>query len=124
MSFRASSIKRSQKESLFRREIGELLQIASLDNPQLQGFSISRVSLSADKSIATVYFFLPEGKAGFEQKLEYLKLFKPSLRKALADRIPGRYVPQLRFHYDDQLEKQIKIETLLDEVKKDFPEDT
>jgi len=89
----------------------------------LQGLSISRVSLSSDKSIVTVFFFLPEGKSGFEKKLEYLKLFKPSLRKALADRIPGRYVPQIKFHYDDQLEKQIKIEQLLDKVKKDFPED-
>lgn len=123
MNTRVSAIKKSQKESLLRKEISELLQEASLDNPQLQGLSASRVELSADKGIAHIFFFLPEGEEFFEKKLEFLKLFKPSLRKALANRIPGRYVPQLIFRYDNQLEKQIKIESLLDEVKKDFKDD-
>jgi ribosome-binding factor A len=117
VSTRVSEIKKNQKESLLRKEIGSLLQEASLDNPGLQGVSVSRVELSADKGLARVFFFLPEGKDAFEHKLEILKLFKASLRKALASRIPGRYVPQIIFHYDDQLEKQIKIEALLDKVK-------
>ena len=120
MSTRVSEIKKNQKESLLRKEIGSLLQEASLDNPGLQGLSVSRVELSADKSLARVFFFLPEGKEVFQEKLETLKLFKASLRKALANRIPGRYVPKIIFHYDDQLEKQIEIETLLDKVKKEF----
>ena len=117
MSTRASEIKRNQKESLLRKEIGVLIQEASLDNPQLRGLAISRVTLSADKSSIRVFFFIPDGKEAFIKKLADLKLFKPSLRKALADRIPGRYVPQIIFQYDDQLEKQIEIETLLDKVK-------
>jgi ribosome-binding factor A len=115
---RVGEIKKNQKESLLRKEIGVLLQETSLDYPELNGVSVSRVELSSDKGLARVFFFLPEGKDAFEQKLQTLKLFRKSLRKALATRIPGRYVPQIMFHYDDQLEKQIKIETLLDKVKK------
>ena len=80
MNTRVSKIKKSQKESLLRKERSELLQEASLDNPQLQGLSASRVELSADKGIAHIFFFLPEGEGFFEKKLEFLKLFKPSLK--------------------------------------------
>jgi len=117
---RVSDIKRRQKESLYRKEVGRLLQQAGLDNPDLQDLSVSRVSLSANKSLLLVFFFLPGGRPEFEKKLGHLTLFKPSLRKALAKRIPSRYVPDIKFQYDDQLEKELAMEKLLDKVKDDF----
>lgn len=117
---RVSSIKKSQKESLLRKEISRLLQAVSLDNPALGGLSISRVSLSDDKHLCSVFFYSPDGPETFEKKLETLKLYKPSLRKAIAQKIPGRHVPDLLFKYDSQLEKQLAIEQLLDKVKKEI----
>ncbi len=122
MNPRISEIKRHKKESLFRKEISELLLEASIDNPSLKGLSVSQVTLSPDKSIVYVFFYSPDGKEFFDKKIEDLKLFKPSLRKALAARIRGRYVPNIVFKYDDQIEKQIKIEQLLDTVKTDSEE--
>ncbi len=114
---RVSSIKKSQKESLLRKEISTLFQQISIDNPTLLGLSISRVSLSDDKGLCSVFFYSPEGQDFFDKKLSTLTLFKRSLRKAIAQKIDARYVPELIFKYDTQLEKQLSIEQLLDQVK-------
>ncbi len=119
MSTRTSSIKKNQKESLLKREISALLQQASMDYPDLFGLSVSHVTLSDDKGVCSIFFYSPEGKDIFEQKFDTLLLFKKSLRQALARRIPGRYVPELIFKYDEQLEKQLAIERLLDQIKED-----
>jgi ribosome-binding factor A len=116
---RVTSIKRSQKESLLRREISSLLQQASLDNPELAGLSVTHIELSRDKGVCYVYFYSPDGNVIFEKKRSTLVLFKPSLRKAIAQKVPSRYVPEIIFKYDFQLEKQLAIEQLLDKVKKE-----
>jgi len=109
--------KRAQKERLLLREISKLFLQIITDDPELQGTFIHRVQLSEDKSICNVYFYSDKGKKAFDKKLERLKLYKPSLRKALADRLKFRYMPDLRFKFDTQYEKQRSIEKLLDKLK-------
>ena len=116
---RTSSIKLGQKKSLLLKEISELFLRAAMDDSRLQGLFINRVELSKDKGHCTVYFYSVKGKEDFELKLDALKLYKPSLRKALAQKIKGRYVPDLVFAYDEQLEKQLKVETLLEKLKRE-----
>ena len=111
--------KRAQKERLLHREISQLFLQAAIDDPELRNITIHRVQLSEDRSICTVYFYAEEGKKAFDKKLERIKLYKPSLRKALADRLQFRYVPNLRFRFDMQYEKQRAIEKLLDKLKEE-----
>lgn len=118
MSSSISDIKRAQKESLIFREISQLFMQAGIDDPKLQTVTINRVALSPDKGSCTVFFYTPEGEETFQSSmLPILIQYKPSLRKALASRIRSRYTPELIFAYDKQLEKQIKIETLLEKIK-------
>ena len=112
-----SSIKRAQKESLFLRVISKLFIEAAMDDPELQKVFITRVALSKDKSTCFVYFSSHFGKEQFKKTLQQLKLYKPSLRKALSREIPGKRTPQLIFKYDEQLEKQLKLENLIEKAK-------
>lgn len=109
-----STIKRAQKESVLMRLVAEVFLRAALDDPQIAGLVVNRVGLSPDKSICTVYFYSPEGKHYFDERLETLKLYKPSVRKAIAHGVQSRYTPDVIFRYDEQLERQHKIETLID----------
>ena len=116
---RVSSIKKEQKESLLMKEISSLFLKASLDDPRLSDLFINRISLSPDKRICTVYFHTSKGLEGFKEKLEILKLYKPSLRKSISNTIKGKYVPDLKFAFDDQFEKQVKMEELMEKLKKE-----
>jgi ribosome-binding factor A len=113
------SIKKAQRESLLLKEIAQLFLEKSFEDPELKSIFINRVELSDDGGICTIYFYSSQGKEAFEQALDKLKLYKPSLRKAIASRINTRYTPELIFRFDDQLKKQLEIEELIERVRAD-----
>jgi ribosome-binding factor A len=117
MSSSVSQVKRAQKESLFFREISQLFLQASLDDNRLQGLYVNRVQLSPDKGHCTIFFYTALGEEYFNTVLSVLTLYKPSLRKALAQTIASRYTPELVFKFDKQFEKQQRLEALIEDVR-------
>jgi ribosome-binding factor A len=113
------SIKKSQKESLLFRAIAQLFSSTTQDDARLAGIAVNRVKLSDDKGVATVFFYTSGGLAEFKEKLPTILLYKNSLRKALAHSINSRYTPELVFKFDDQFEKQQRIEGILQQIKGD-----
>lgn len=111
------SIKKSQKESLLYRALCELIVTATRDDSRLSGMMVNRVKLSDDKAVCTVFFYMTGGLAEFNQKLPSLLLYKNSLRRALAKSIASRYTPELIFKFDEQFEKQQRIEHILEKMK-------
>ncbi len=114
---RVSSIKHAQKESVILHTIAQLFMQIMQDEPLLEGLTITRVVLSPAKNNCTIFFHTLGGLKEFEEKRKTLVLYKPSLRKALAKSIHGRYTPDLRFAYDQQLDKQRHIDDLIDKLK-------
>jgi ribosome-binding factor A len=110
------NIKQAQRESFLLREIAQLFLQATQDDTRLSNVFVNRVKLTSDKSICYVYFYTVRGAEHFNEVLEILKLYKPSLRKAIAIKLNSRYTPQLVFAYDAQFETQQKIEALIDQV--------
>lgn len=119
---RVGFIKKSQKESLIKRKVSELLVQAAMDYPQLHGLAVTRVALSASNQFASIFLYSPNGVEEFNQKLPFLKLFAPSLRKALSRELSGRYTPEIKFWYDSAEEKQQAVERLLDQIKNESHE--
>lgn len=105
-----SAIKRAQKESLLLREISTMFHSITMEDNRLLPLFVNRVELSTDKGWVTIYFYTLDGYEKFAELLEILKLYKPSMRKALSQGVRGRYVPDLRFEYDSKFEKQQRLE--------------
>lgn len=114
---RSHDIKIAQKEAAILREISRLFMQLTMDEPSLRDLFINRVHLSPDKSHCAVYFYTALGKAKFEELLPTLILYKPSMRHALSQELLARYTPDLRFAFDEQFEKQQRIEQLIDSIK-------
>ena len=112
-----SSQKRAKRESLIKKELSKLFLGIKLTDKNLDDIYITNVELSSNKSSAHVLFFSEKGEDHFNEKLPYLILYKPSVRKALSQILNSRYTPNIIFQYDKTLEKQAKIEALLDKVK-------
>lgn len=113
------SVKKSQKESQIFKLVAQLFTQITLDDSRLQGIMVNRVKLSDDKGVAMVFFYSPGGMQEFQEKLPFIILYKASLRRALAKSIHSRYTPELVFKFDEQFEKQQKIENLLEKIKGD-----
>ena len=116
---RVSEIKHAQKESNLFHKISQFFLQIKQDDPELADLFISRVSLSPDKGNCTVFFYCPGGLKEYEEKRRALVLYKPSIRKSLAEAIPGRYTPNIKFMYDQHEEKGRRVDELLDKLKKE-----
>ena len=118
---KSHEIKREQKKSLFLREITTIFQALSQDEKALTGVYPTKVDFSADTGICYIYFTTyithPNDQEIFNEALSVLKLYKGSMRSAMAKRIQGRYTPNLIFLYDKAREKVRTINDLLDKVQ-------
>jgi ribosome-binding factor A len=114
-----TAIKRAQKESVILRTISELVARASADDSRLSGMFVTRAELSPGKSSCTIYFYTADGADVFKEKLEVLKLYKPSMRKTLANTLQSKYTPEIVFKFDEKFEKTHRIETILEKLKAD-----
>ncbi|KKP29294.1 MAG: Ribosome-binding factor A [candidate division TM6 bacterium GW2011_GWF2_30_66] len=111
--------KRAKRESLIKKELSKLFLDIKQTDRNLDDIYITNVELSSNKSSAHVLFFSEKGEEFFNEKLNFIILYKPSVRKALSQILNSKYTPNIIFQYDKTLEKQAKIEALLDKVKSD-----
>jgi ribosome-binding factor A len=116
MGDKVKGIKQAQRERLLLREVSDLFLQVSHDDPRLQGLIVSRIMLSPDRSTCSIFFYTEEGQKAFEDKIDILKLYRPSMRTALARRINARYTPELIFKFDTLFEKQQRIESIIESI--------
>lgn len=117
ISSKLSSIKTAQKESSILRILSVLFEEAVRENSDLQGWYATRAQLSQGKALVYVYLYSEGGESSFADILEKVKIYKPSMRKALATELQKRYTPDIVFAFDEQLKRSLHMERLLDSVK-------
>jgi ribosome-binding factor A len=97
-----------------QRELGDLLT-RELRDPKVGLVTITAVDVSPDCSHAVVYFtcldpgHAPEAMAGLKRSAGFL-------RSRLAKRIKMYTTPELRFAYDESIERGDRIARLIDGV--------
>jgi ribosome-binding factor A len=98
-----------------RKEIALLVHSAVRDHA-LPSVSVSDVEVTKDLDVATVYvttLLADQGKAATAALNEMAKEFRRDLSRTLTI----RRVPELRFRYDDSVDKGERIESLLRDDK-------
>ena len=84
-----SERKREQKTILYYHALASMLQQLSVDEPEVSKVFVTKTKLSSDYKICYVYFATYGDKADFKTALDVLKLYKPSMRKALSKEVGG-----------------------------------
>lgn len=94
-----------------RREIGLLVHAAVRDHA-LPSVSVSDVEVTRDLDWATIWVtaLMPERSA---EAVKGLKELAPEFRHALSKTSRMRRVPELKFKYDDSVDKGERIDKLL-----------
>ena|SRR5450432_848978 len=108
--------------STIQQELAQII-LRELADPRLTGLpSITRVKVSPDMSIADVYVTIM-GTAGQQNAaLNALKHSAGLMRIKLTKAMSLRVAPYLKFHFDENLKKELALLTLLDQVAKENAE--
>jgi ribosome-binding factor A len=92
--------------------IGRCFQGGILEDPRLQAVTITAAKISPDLQIASLYFRV-YGEADPDAALAGLESAKGLFRRELAKGLKLRRVPELRFFFDESVERASRIEDLL-----------
>ena len=99
---------------LIQRELSELIRL-ELRDPRVGMLTITSVDVSPDLSHAKVYVTLLE-KEKVEDTLQGLRRASGYLRTLLAKRMKLYTTPELRFDYDESVERGDHLSRLIDSV--------
>ena len=99
---------------LMQRELSDLLR-QELRDPRVGMITLTSVDVSPDMSHAKVFFTVLE-KEKLAETLEGLRRASGFLRSQLAKRIQMYTTPELRFLYDESVERGDHLSRLIDSV--------
>lgn len=105
--------------SEIQKELAVLLQ-KGIKDPRVGFVTVNAVKVSRDLSVAKVYItVLGAGKEETERNIEVLTQASSFIRHELGRRMRMRTIPELRFVYDEAVERGIKLASLLEEIERE-----
>jgi ribosome-binding factor A len=102
--------------------ITELLT-RKISDPRIEMATISEVKMSTDLRLASVYVTAFGDEEKIADTLAGFKKSKGFIKKHIAPQLGLKYMPDLRFFYDDSFDKAAKMDVLIENAIKDLPKD-
>lgn len=97
-----------------QRELAGILQ-KEIKNPEFGLVTLNAVKVTRDLSLAKVYFsILKQDNNAVQRSIHVLNELAPLLRHQLCGKMRIRNIPELRFVFDESLERGRRIERLLE----------
>ena len=90
-----------------------------IKDPRLESATITGVKMSRDLRIARVYFTTPGNKKSVKETVEGFKSAIGYVKRTLAGQLGLRYMPELKFFYDESFDYGSHIDKILKDVKAD-----
>ncbi len=106
-----------------QRALSELLH-KRIRDPRLKDATISEVKMSPDLKLAKIYYTLPASDGAKDDALAGFNSASGFVRRTLARELGLRYMPDLKFYYDDSFDYGTKIDNLLKSLNKEDEADS
>ena len=105
-------------EETLRRIVATALHL-EVEDPRVGFVTVSEVRLNRDRTVAQVFYTVLGDDEERRTSLEGLKRCRGYLRQIIGNQIRMRAVPELRFTYDESLDRSFHIEEALDKIAKE-----
>ena len=100
-------------EEQIQRILSDVVRTEVRD-PRLNGVIISAVKVSRDLSVAWIYYSILDPAGSIDELSAAFDSASGFLRGRLASELTVRRVPELRFEYDDTIQRGAALEELID----------
>ena len=101
-----------------QKVLSEIL-LKKIKDPRLENASITDVRMSRDLRIARIYFVTSGNKKNIEEAAQGFKSALGYVKRTLARKLGLRYMPDLKFFYDESFDYGSHIDKVLKAVKAD-----
>ena len=94
-----------------------------VEDPRVGFVTVSEVRLNRDRTVAEVFYTVLGDEDDRAVSLAGLKRARGFLRQLIGDQTRMRQVPELRFKYDESLDRSFRVEEILDDIRKGGDDD-
>ena len=101
--------------SVVQKFVAEILRDDYSEDPAVSRVSIVGADSAAGLQFVKLFYYV-RGADGVQRRLDAIT---PAVRRELARRMNQKFVPEIRFAYDDTLEKSARIDQLLANIEKE-----
>lgn len=111
------------------RRVNELLreviasEVARLKDPGLGFVTITAVSTAPDLRAARVFYTVLGDEAQRESTEGALERARPRIKTAVGSQVRLKYLPDLKFEYDEAIETGMRMERILHELEEGGADD-
>jgi len=109
--------------SQIKRALSEII-ISDSDLPSGMIISITDVELTRDLRYGKVFYSVLGDNAMREKATLYFEAQAKELRMKVASQIRVKFIPELKYIYDNSIERGQRIDQLLDQIKNDRQQGT
>ncbi len=108
---------RSERVSgLIQKVLSEILQ-KDIRDPRLKMATITEVEVSRDLKLARIYFTTPDGEQKKDAAIKGFNSARGFIKRILANELDLKYMPDIKFFYDESLEYGSHIDSLINLTK-------
>ena len=105
-----------------RQAITELLA-RKMQDPRMDLATISHVKLSNDLKIARIYITIFGSQKRIRDAMDGFNNSKGFIKKRIAPKLGLKYMPELKFIYDDTFDKAARLDELIKSASSESHED-
>lgn len=105
-------------QELIKQEVSKMI-LRELKDPRIGFATVTQVAVSGDLRHARIFISVMGNDQQKEQTWEGLKNSLGFIRSELGKRVRLRYTPEINLQLDTSLDHSVKIQELLDKVKKE-----
>ncbi|MDX1707057.1 MAG: 30S ribosome-binding factor RbfA [Desulfobacterales bacterium] len=97
---------------LIQKVLSEILQ-KDIKDPRLTMATITGVEVSRDLKLARIYFTTPNGEQKKDAAVKGFNSARGFIKRTLANELDLKYMPDLKFFYDESIEYGAHIDNLI-----------
>lgn len=101
------------------RKIISMILLRDIQDPKLGFITITRIDMTDDLRYARVYYSVLGDEAKRDESRKALQEHGPEIRRLAIQRINMKYAMQIKFILDESLEESMKIDQILQKIKKE-----
>jgi ribosome-binding factor A len=101
---------------LIQKALSEILK-RDIGDPRLKMATITEVEVSRNLKLARIYFTTPDGKQKKDAAIKGFNSARGFIKRVLAHEIGLKYMPDIKFFYDDSLDYGGHIDELIKSTK-------
>lgn len=89
-----------------------------LSDPRLKGIQLTSSEMTKDLKILKVYYYVEGGEAERRHARQGLNSAIGYLKRSLSEHLRLRVIPEIKFYFDDSIERAERLDTILDNLKR------